>query len=127
SLSRLNANSTTGVGGGAIINSGTLTVFQSVLSGNSAPINGGGLNTQASGVSHLIESTVDHNISGGLGEGISNLGTTTLDRVLVERNKGSAGGGIGTTNTNVIIRRSIIRNNIPDNCSPMNTIPGCVN
>jgi hypothetical protein len=102
-------------------------VFKSVLSGNSAPINGGGRNTQPSGVSHLIQSTVDHNISGGLGGAISNLGTTTLDRVLVERNKGSASGGIATANTNVILRHSIIRNNIPDNCSPMNTIPGCVN
>jgi hypothetical protein len=127
SLSLLNANSTTGVGGGGILNSGTLTVFKSVLAGNSAPINGGGLNTQASGVSHLTQSTVDHNISGSLGGGISNLGTTTLDRVLVKRNKGSAGGGIATANTNVIIRNSIIRNNIPDNCSPMNTILGCVN
>jgi hypothetical protein len=116
SLSLLNANSTTGVGGGGIINSGTLTVFKSFLAGNSAPINGGGLNTQPSGVSHLIQSTVDHNISGGLGGGISNLGTTTLDRVLVKRNKGSAGGGIATGNTNAIIQNSIIRNNIPDNC-----------
>jgi hypothetical protein len=127
SLSRLNANSTTGVGGGGILNSGTLTVFKSILAGNSAPINGGGLNTQASGVSHLIESTVDNNTSGSLGGGISNLGTTTLDRVLVTRNKGSAGGGIATGNNNVTIRNSLIRNNIPDKCSPMNTIPGCFN
>jgi hypothetical protein len=126
SLSLLNANSTTGVGGGGILNWGTLTVSRSVLAGNNAPINGGGLNTQASGVSHLIESTVDDNTSGSLGGGISNLGTTTLDRVLVKHNKGSAGGGIATGNTNVTIRNSIIRDNIPDNCSPMNTIPGCV-
>ncbi|MEU4228630.1 hypothetical protein AB0F17_30420 [Nonomuraea sp. NPDC026600] len=125
-LSRLNANSTMGVGGGAIINSGTLTLSKSVLAGNSAPINGGGLNTQASGVSHLIRSTVDNNISGSLGGGISNLGTTTLDRVLVTRNKGSAGGGIATGNANVVIQNSIIRDNIPDNCNPLNTIPGCV-
>ncbi|WP_214642618.1 hypothetical protein [Nonomuraea sp. NEAU-A123] len=125
-LSRLNANSTMGVGGGAIINSGTLTLSKSVLAGNSAPVNGGGLNTQATGVSHLINSTLDNNVSGSLGGGISNLGTTTLDRVLVTRNKGSAGGGISTGNTNVVIQNSTIRDNIPDNCNPLNTIPGCV-
>ncbi|MEU8252289.1 hypothetical protein [Nonomuraea sp. NPDC048916] len=125
-LSRFNANSTTGVGGGAILNSGTLTVSRSVLSGNSAPINGGGLNTQPNGVSHLIQTSLDNNTSSGLGGGISNLGTTTLDRALVTRNKGSAGGGIATGNTNVSVRNSIVRDNIPDNCSPMNTIPGCV-
>ncbi|MEV0597367.1 hypothetical protein [Nonomuraea cavernae] len=127
SLSRLNANSTTSVGGGAIINSGTLTLYRSALTGNSAPINGGALNTQPAGVSHLIRSTVATNTSGGLGGGISNLGTTTLDRTTVSRNKGSDGGGIATGNANVTIRNSIVRDNSPTNCSPLNTIPGCVN
>ncbi|WP_433176515.1 hypothetical protein [Actinoallomurus sp. CA-150999] len=126
SFSELNANEATGVGGGAILNFGTLTMFRSTLAGNSAPINGGGLNTQPNGVSHLIQSTVDHNISGSLGGGISNLGTTTLDHSLVEQNKGSGGGGIATANANVSIENSVIRNNMPDNCSPINTIPGCV-
>ncbi|MEU0564666.1 hypothetical protein ABZ297_04595 [Nonomuraea sp. NPDC005983] len=126
-LSRFNANSTSSVGGGAILNAGTLTMSKSVLAGNSAPINGDGLNTQPNGVSHLIQSTVENNISGSLGGGISNLGTTTLDRVPVTGNKGSGGGGIATGNTNVSIRNLNIRDNIPDNCSPMNTIPGCVN
>lgn len=126
SLSVFNENSTTGVGGGAIINFGTLTMSMSSLTKNSAPINGGGLNTQPNGVSHLIQSNVDSNTSGSVGGGISNLGTTTLDRVVVTRNKGSAGGGIATANTDVSIRNSIIRSNTPDNCSPKNTIPGCV-
>jgi hypothetical protein len=126
SRSLLNANTTTGVGGGGFLNSGTLTVFGSVLSANTAPINGGGVNTQASGITRLIQTTIDHNTSGSLGGGISNLGTTSLDRSLVTSNRGSAGGGIATSNTNVTLRRSIVRNNIPGNCSPLNTIPGCV-
>ncbi len=42
------------------------------------------------------------------------------------RNRGSAGGGIATGNANVFLQQSIVRNNIPDNCNPLNTIPGCV-
>jgi hypothetical protein len=126
SRSLVNANATTSVGGGAIINFGTLTVFGSIMSANTAPINGGGLNTQPGGTSRLIQSTVAHNASGGLGGGISNLGTTSLDRTLVRANRGSSGGGIATGNTNVTLRRSIVWGNIPDNCTPLNTIPGCV-
>ncbi|MFI6602336.1 hypothetical protein ACIBHX_39310 [Nonomuraea sp. NPDC050536] len=126
SHSALKENSSTGVGGGAILNFGMLTMSNSALTKNSAPINGGGLNTQGSGVSHVIQSIVTDNTSGSLGGGISNLGTTTLDRVVVMRNKGSGGGGIATGNANVSIHNSVIRDNIPDNCSPMNTIQGCV-
>jgi hypothetical protein len=119
------ANPTKGVGGGGLINFGVLTLTESHVTGNSAPINGGGLNTQPSGTSRIIRVTLDHNSSGGLGGGISNLGTTILENTLVEHNKGSAGGGIATGNTNFILRRSIVRRNTPDNCSPLNTIPGC--
>jgi hypothetical protein len=127
SRSRFSVNATTGVGGGAIINFGTLTLDESILAKNHAPINGGGLNTQSSGVSNLIRSTVADNTSGSLGGGISNLGTTKLDRVLVERNTGSGGGGIATGNTDVSLLKSIIRANIPNNCDPLNAIPGCLN
>jgi hypothetical protein len=127
SQTQINGNTTTGVGGGGVINSGTLTLSASVLSGNTAPINGGGINTQAAGTSRITHSTIVSNISGSLGGGISNLGTTSLDGAVVTLNKGSAGGGIATSNNNVTIRNSTIRNNTPDNCSPLNTIPGCVN
>jgi hypothetical protein len=119
-------NTTTGVGGGGIINSGTLTLDESSVSGNHAPINGGGLNTQGSGISHIIQSQFVHNVSGGLGGGMSNLGTTTLYGTSVRFNKGSGGGGIATGNTNVTVARSTITDNTPDNCSPLNTIQGCV-
>jgi hypothetical protein len=126
SRSLVNANTTTGVGGGGIINMGTLTVLGTVLSANIAPINGGGVNTQSSGRTRIIQSTVAHNTSSGLGGGLSNLGTTALDRTLVRNNRGTSGSGIATGNANVTLRRSVVHNNIPDNCSPLGTIPGCV-
>ncbi len=99
---------------------------ESRLSGNHAPINGGGLNTQASGVSHIIQSRFTRNVSGSLGGAISNLGTTTLYGTSVRFNRGSAGGGIATGNANVTVLRLTVTGNIPDNCNPPGTIPGCV-
>jgi hypothetical protein len=122
---RMSDNTTTGVGGGGVINMGALTLTGSVLSGNSAPINGGGLNTQASGTSRISQSTIVRNVSGSLGGGISNLGTTSLDGTRVELNTGSSGGGIATSNNNVTLGNSLVRYNTPDNCSPLGTIPGC--
>lgn len=123
----LTANTTTGVGGGAILNSGTLKVIRSHFSGNTAPINGGGLNTQGSGTSRIFRSSFVGNVSGGLGGGLSNLGTTKVTGTVIRLNKGSTGGGIATGNTQVTLRRTVVQDNIPDNCSPLNTIPGCGN
>ena len=121
------ANATTSVGGGALINFGTATISAGALRFNTAPINGGGVNTQPGGVTQVIRSTIANNVSGGVGGGLSNLGTTTLNRTLVEGNRASGGGGIATGNSNVLLSHSIVRNNQPDNCSPQGTIPGCVN
>jgi len=121
----INGNKTTSVGGGAIINFGNFTVTGSFLSFNKAPINGGAINTQPAGVTRISNSHITGNTSGGLGGGLSNLGTLSLDRTQVTGNEGSAGGGIATGNTHVTLRASRVRYNIPDNCNPLNTIPGC--
>lgn len=121
------ANATTGVGGGGIINFGTLSVIRSTFNGNTAPINGGGLNTQPAGVSRLIQSTFTGNVSGGLGGAITNLGTTTLISSVIRHNKGSSGGGIATSNTNVHLFQTVVQANVPNNCNPLNTIRGCRN
>lgn len=121
------ANTTTGVGGGALLNFGVATIGVSVIKANTAPINGGGVNTQPSGVTVLSRSVVEANTSGSLGGGLANLGSTTLNRGVVERNRGSGGGGIATANDNVVLSHSIVRNNQPGNCSPPNTVQGCVN
>jgi hypothetical protein len=121
----ISGNTTTGVGGGGIINYGALTLTESSLSGNRVPINGGGLNTQPGGISHVIQSQIVSNVAGGLGGGISNLGTTTISGSSVRFNKGSSGGGIATGNTNVTLKTSTVTSNTPDNCSPIHTIQGC--
>src|SRR6266568_3968939 len=127
SATLINNNTTTGVGGGGIINSGLLTLSGSTVNANTAPINGGGLNTQAAGITRIFQTTFTNNTSGSLGGGISNLGTTSLAGSQVRLNTGSAGGGIATGNNNITLTNTIVRDNTPDNCSPLNTIPGCSN
>ncbi|MGH3421930.1 MAG: hypothetical protein ACRDOD_20320 [Streptosporangiaceae bacterium] len=82
---------------------------------------------QASGISHIIQSQFVYNVSGSLGGGISNLGTTTIYGTSVRFNKGSSGGGIATGNTNVTLKNSTVSDNTAGNCNPLNTIQGCVN
>ncbi len=126
SKSALILNNTTGVGGGGFINSGVITVKKSMIANNFAPINGGGVNTQGSGETTVVDSTFQFNGSGSLGGALSNLGTTTVERCLITRNTGSAGGALATGNEQLTIERSAIVANTPDNCSPLNTIPGGV-
>jgi hypothetical protein len=125
--SGLKDNTTTSVGGGAIMNFGTLNVSGTSVNGNHAPINGGGLNTQPSGVSHISSSSFVNNTSGGLGGGFANLGTTVVTGTEVRLNTGTSGGGIATGNSNFTLHASVVQDNTPNNCNPLNTIPGCHN
>jgi hypothetical protein len=94
--------------------------------GHELPDPGGGRRGDA-GISRIFGTSFSGNVAGGLGGGISNLGTTSLTGSVIRFNKGSGGGGIATGNTNVRLRRTVVRNNTPDNCNPLNTIPGCHN
>jgi hypothetical protein len=62
-----------------------------------------------------------------------NGGTTsapgTVIRTVVRFNQAlgtaTAGGGIRNVAGTVSLRRSIVGANSPDNCSPLNSVPGC--
>jgi hypothetical protein len=125
--SAMTGNDATSVGGGAVINSGQLTVDRSELTWNTAPINGGAVNTQPGGTSRINLTVILHNHSGGLGGGLSNLGTTLLTRDRVQFNHGSSGGGLATGNQNAHLLVTQITHNTPDNCNPLSTLPGCFN
>ncbi len=119
-------NTTTGVGGGAVLNGGTLTLTKSRIVSNYAPINGGGINTQPDGVTTVLKTSFLQNRSGGLGGALSNLGTTDVRRSTITGNTGSDGGAIATGNDQVTLDRTEITDNVSNNCSPLNTIDGCV-
>ena len=130
SRSVFTANTTTTFGGGAIGTFGpaTLNLTTSLVNANNSASDGGGLNIQPGGTANITQSTFSANRSGGAGGGIANLGRATLTRTLVERNQAaSVGGGLVGNPTRTTLIKSIIRNNTPDNCAPLNGIPGCVN
>jgi hypothetical protein len=120
------AETTTGDGGG-IDNAGSLTVFGSRLVANTATStvgvagtgNGGGVNTRAGGTSLIIQSTIVDGSATNSGSGVFTAGRTSLIRTLVVRNRATTGGGVFGT---VTVRRSIVRGNTPDNCSPANPL-----
>ena len=63
--------------GGGIYNSGTLTLTNSTVSGNSATSGGGAIFNNNAGTLTLTNSTLSGNTAGGHGGGILNYGTLT--------------------------------------------------
>jgi hypothetical protein len=88
-----NHNGTTSQGGG-IYNQGTLTVSNSILSGNSAGAGGGIDNQGTLGVSDSIVSGNYASGFSGSGGGINNGGTATISNSTLSSNTASFGGGI---------------------------------
>jgi CSLREA domain-containing protein len=86
-----------GSGGAGISNTGTLSLINSVVAGNSAVMGGGGIVNFGTlgGTLRLINSTVSDN-SGEVGGGINNIdGTLTLTQSRVSNNNSvEVGGGI---------------------------------
>jgi hypothetical protein len=128
----ISGNTATGGSGGGVNNAGSVTIDESRLSANNATDaagGGGGLATQVGANSGVLQSTLDHNTTTGSGGGIRNLGNTLVDHTLIELNAATiSGGGIfNLAPGTVTIVTSIIRNNTPNNCFPLNTIAGCVN
>ncbi len=90
-----------GQDGGGIYNLGTLTVTNSTFSGNSAIGFGGGINNNVTTTLTVTNSTFSGNsATGGSGGGISNFGTLTVTNSTFAGNSaGSTGGGIRNTGT----------------------------
>ena len=93
--------------GGGIHNSGTLTIYDSTVNNNTAAFsNGGGIYNASSGTLSISNSTIYGNTFGSHGGGIYNAGSLTLSNSTVTGNTtfvyygstyGSSGGGIFNT------------------------------
>ncbi len=95
--------------GGGIKNSGTLTINNSTISGNSATI-GSGINN--SGTLTINNSTISENTAIDGGGGINNFGTLTISNSTIAGNRAGGGGGISNLNNGTLtISNSTISGN----------------
>ena len=80
-----------------MLNTGTLTVVESLISGNVAGDVGGGLHND--GVATVVRSAVDGNAAGSAGAGINNLERLVLAESTVSGNSTAIGRGGGISNS----------------------------
>jgi CSLREA domain-containing protein len=106
-----------GDGGGIVVSRGSLTVVSSHVVHNKAPWvggNGGGIDSDTSGLVKVIDSEVSHNDSGGSGGGVeaSTNGKLLIERSTIASNKAAQAGGVMTFGPTVRIVESTISNNL---------------
>jgi hypothetical protein len=110
----LTAN-TAGFGGGAIHNNGgVLTINRSILFVNMVNTGAGGILNSGGSTLTIINSLINGNgANGGNGGGIVNSGTVTLSSTTISANfaQGGAGGGIHNASGTVTAKNSIIAKN----------------
>ncbi len=91
------------------VNGGILTITFSQINRNTASGQGGG----------IVEATIT---SSGPAAG----GPLTIKFSQVTRNKAAQGGGIfAVPGSPVTLKFTVVAKNMPDNCAPPGTIPGC--
>jgi CSLREA domain-containing protein len=106
-----------GDGGGIVVSRGSLTLVSSHVVHNKAPWvdgNGGGIDSDTSGLVKVIDSEISHNDSGGSGGGVeaSTNGKLVIQRSTVSSNKAAQAGGVMTFGPTVKIVESTISNNL---------------
>jgi hypothetical protein len=153
--SQVDGNSAPGAPGGGILNHGTMTIDHSQVNGNAASKDGLGNDGLGGGIANfdasaffvgapraaltLTHSEVNNNSASGLGGGILEVGVDqnfkfgfpggplVLDHSTVTGNSASSGGGIFAFPVSpVTLDKSRVVENIPDNCAPRGSIPGCI-
>lgn len=140
-------NGPAGGNGGGMFNQGMLTATNSPVLNNAAQGGTGSGNGQGGGIfnqgvltltatnSPVFNNTAQGGTGGGIGRGgaLFNNGanaTVTLRTSPVTGNRalpapGSVGGGIFNTGTVMLIRSPVV-GNTPDQCAPAGSVPGCL-
>nr|MBP9664221.1 VCBS repeat-containing protein [Pyrinomonadaceae bacterium] len=109
--SSFSANSSENGGGIQNVDSGVLSIKNSSFTENNATLSGGGIGS--TGTLTILNTTVDGNTTGpnGTGGGITTAGDTTIDRSTVAHNTaGSDGGGIRSEATVIVEKSSVSAN-----------------
>ncbi len=110
-LSKLTIRNGSADVGGGINNSGTLTIENSTITGNSATGKWGGGGIHNTGRLTLNTSTISNNSAGYGGGVMVHFGTTTINKSTVTANLGGYGGGIGDFNGALVVNRSTVSAN----------------
>lgn len=118
-----------GGGGGGLYNDGSLTIDRSIIRGNYANTNGGGIYNGQGGRAETYRTTFDHNTAHASGGGLFNAADAlmVIRQTLVELNTAANGGGVfnGGGPNRVVLTTSIVRRDTPNDCAPAGSMPGC--
>jgi hypothetical protein len=113
-----------GTAGAGIGNAGTATVIDSTVRGNVASQVGGGIGN--TGTLIVRDSTISGNtaVDGG---GLDTMtGTVRLeDTTLTNNTAADTGGGVFLGGGTLTLTETRVLNNTPNNCFPLNSVPGC--
>jgi hypothetical protein len=109
-------NPVEGSGGGLYINGGTLAITGSTISGNTATLNGGGIELQTTGSVVVIDTTIANNSAGnsnGGGVDDADAGTVLLiDDIIIGNLAGNGGGVFVTGDAGLTVQNTVIAQNI---------------
>lgn len=121
--SRITSNTAQGAGGAVFNFAGTVAVRNTLIVGNGSPIGGAIANA---GTLTLTDVTVRGN-SGVDGAGLFMFGgqATATNGQVTENNASDSGGGIYLLRGTVQLTNAGVRRNTPNNCFPLNSVPGC--
>jgi fibronectin-binding autotransporter adhesin len=88
--------------GGGIDNSGTLTLSDVVITGNTASL-GGGITNEAAATLSITDSSLTNNTASTSGGGLTNMGAATLLNDTITGNTAGSGGGIANLLSGTLI------------------------
>ncbi|AFZ24102.1 hypothetical protein Cylst_1845 [Cylindrospermum stagnale PCC 7417] len=112
-LNNTDITGNTAQSGGGIYNSGTFTIADSTLSGNSATSEGGSIYN--SGTATVSASILSNNSATNNGGGIFNSGTATVSDNKLSGNTAQSGGGIYNSGTAIVTESGIADNSATNN------------
>lgn len=118
-----------GGGGGGLYNNGSLTMQYSVIRGNHANTDGGGIYNGQGGYTETYRDTLDRNTAGSKGGGLYNAtdGRLVVQRTYVGLNSAANGGGIYNAGppSRVDITNSVVGRDTLNSCAPPGAVHGC--
>ena len=102
---------------GNIYNGGSLTVNQSIISGNRAEFDGGGIYN--AGSLTVNQSTISDNQTMLTGGGIYNISSLTVSQSTISGNQGNFGGGLFNRGSLIVSNSTISQNSANINYLPL--------